>query len=77
MWNIFKKHKEKTQKFKQTGDSQYIYQNKLDKACFQPDISYRDFKDLARRTASEKILHDKTFNIAKIQNMMDMKEVLF
>ena len=77
MWNIFKKHKEKTQKFKQTGDSQYTYQNKLDKACFQPDISYRDFKDLARRTASEKILHDKTFNIAKIQNMMDMKEVLF
>ena len=77
MWNIFKKHKEKTQKFKQTGDSQYIYQNKLDKACFQPDISYRDFKDLARRTASEKILHDKAFNIAKIQNMMDMKEVLF
>ena len=77
MWNIFKKHKEKTQKFKQTGDSRYIYQNKLDKACFQPDIAYTDFKDLARRTASEKILHDEAFNIAKIQNMMDIKEVLF
>ena len=28
------KNKEKIQKFKETGDSQYFYQNKLDKACF-------------------------------------------
>ena len=26
---------------------------------------YEDFKDLTRRTASDKILHDKPFNIAK------------
>ena len=26
---------------------------------------YEDFKDLFRRTTSDKILHDKTFNIAK------------
>ena len=26
---------------------------------------YRDFKDLARRTASDKVLHNRTFNIAK------------
>ena len=62
---LFTKSKEKIQKFKETGDSQYIYQNKLDKACFQPDIAGGDFKDLSRRTASDKILRDKAFNIAK------------
>ena len=35
------------------------------KACFQNDMTYGDFKDLARRSASEKILRDKSFNIAK------------
>ena len=42
----------------------HIYQNELDKACFQHGMAYRDFKDLTRRTASDKILRDKTFNIA-------------
>ena len=42
-----------------------IYQNRLDKACFQHDIAYGDFKDLTRRTASDKILSDKAFNIPK------------
>ena len=28
-------------------------------------IAYGDFKDLAKRTASEKVLRDKAFNIAK------------
>ena len=28
-------------------------------------MAYGDFKDLARRAASDKILRDKTFNIAK------------
>ena len=37
-------------------DSRYIYQNELDKACFQHDVAYGDFKDLPRRTASDKIL---------------------
>ena len=31
----FTKNKERIQKFKQTGDSRYIYKNELDKACFQ------------------------------------------
>ena len=26
--------------FKETGDSRYIYQNELDKACFQHDLTY-------------------------------------
>ena len=41
----FTKNKERIQKFKETGDSRYIYQNKLDKACFQHDTPYGDFKD--------------------------------
>ena len=37
----------------------------MDKACFQRDTTYGDFKDLPRRTASDKVLRDKAFNIAK------------
>ena len=61
----FTKNKEIIQKFKETGDTSYIYKNELDKACFQHDMAYGDFKDLARRTASDKVLRDKAFNIAK------------
>ena len=63
----FTKNKERIQKFKETGNISYIYKNELDKACFQHDMAYRDFKDLARRTASDKILRDKAFNIAKYE----------
>ena len=59
------KNKERIQEFKETRDSRYIYQNELDKACFKPDMAYRDFKDLPRRTASDKVLHHKAFNIAR------------
>ena len=61
----FMKNKERKQKFKETRDSRYIYQNKLDKGCFQHDVAYGDFKDLNRRTGSVKILQDKAFNIAE------------
>ena len=61
----FNSKKEKKQKFKQTVDSQYIFHNKLNKACFQHDIAYEDFKGLTSRTASDKVLFDKSFNIAK------------
>ena len=40
----FTKHKERIQKFKWTGDTSYIYKNELDKACFQHDMTYGDFK---------------------------------
>ena len=61
----FTKNKERIQKFNETGDTNYIYKNELDKACFQHDMAYGDFKDLARRTASDKSLTEKAFNIAK------------
>ena len=55
----------KNSKIKKTGDTSYIYKNELDKAGFQHDMAYGDFKDINRRTASDKILWDKAFNIAK------------
>ena len=55
----------KNQKIKETGNASYIYKDELDKACFQLDRVYGDFKDLKRRTASDKLLRDKAFNIAK------------
>ena len=62
---LFTKNKERIQKFRETGDTSYIYKNELDKACFQHDMAYGDFKDLKRRTYSDKLLRDKVFNIAK------------
>ena len=61
----FTKNKERIQKFKQTGDSRNIFKNELGKACFQHDMAYGDFKDLAKRTSADKVLRDKVFNIAK------------
>ena len=60
----FTRHKERIKKFKQTGDTRYIYRNELDKACFQHDSAYADNKDLINRTKSDKVLRDKTYNIA-------------
>ena len=61
----FTKNKERMQKIKEKKYSQYIHQSKLDKACFQHDMAYEYFKDLTRRTASDKLLRDKLFNFAK------------
>ena len=61
----FTRNKKRIQKFKETGATNYIYKNKLHKPCFQHDMAYGDFKDLARKRASDKVLRDKAFNIAK------------
>ena len=63
----FTKNKERIQKFKETGDTSYIYENVLDKACFQHDMAYGDFKNLPKRTAADKVLRDKAFKIASDQ----------
>ena len=61
----FTKNKERNQKFEETADTNSIYKNEVNKACFQHDIAYGDSKDSARRAASDKVLRDKAFNIAK------------
>ena len=48
----------------QTGNTKHIYKNDLDKAFFQHDIAYARFKDLNKRTQSDKVLRDNVFEIA-------------
>ena len=66
------KNKERIQKYKETEDSRYIYQNALDKACFWHDLASGDFKDLTRRTFLIKCCMIKHLILLKIQNMMDI-----
>ena len=61
----FTKNKERIQKLMQTGSTNDIYKDYLDKACFQHDMAYGKYKDLTKKTWSDKV----------IQNMIDMKEV--
>ena len=61
----FTKHEQRIQKFKETGDTNYIYKNEWDKACFAHDAAYSDSKDLTKRTVADKILRNKAFDIAK------------
>ena len=44
-WGQFTKNKERIKRFKETGDTEYIYKNKLGKTCFQHDMAYGGFKD--------------------------------
>ena len=63
MWSIHK-NRERIEKVMQTGNTDFIYKNELDKACFQDDLAYGKTKDLAKRTQSDKVLKDKAFKIA-------------
>ena len=57
----FTKNKERIKKFMKTGNTDFIYKNELDKACFQHDMAYGKSKDLIKRTQSDKVLRDKGF----------------
>ena len=59
----FTKNKERIEKFMKTGNTDFIYKNDLDKACFQHDMAYGKSKDLIKRTQSDKVLRDKAFKI--------------
>ena len=43
-------HRDRIQKFKQTGDLNDIYNHELDKACFVHNDAHVDSKDLVKRT---------------------------
>ena len=51
-------------KFMRTGDANCIYENELNKACFQHDMAYGKYKDLERRIRSDKVLKDNALKIA-------------
>ena len=59
----FAKNRERIERLLQTGNTDFIYKNELDKACFQHDMAYGKSKDLAKRTQSDKVLRDKSFKI--------------
>ena len=61
---LFTKNKEKFQQFMQTGNTNYVHKNDLDKACFQHDMAYGKYIDLTKRIKSDKVLKDKAFKIA-------------
>ena len=48
----------------QTGNTNFIQKNELDKACFQHDMAYGKTKDLVKKSQSDKVLKDKSFKIA-------------
>ena len=48
----------------QTGNTDFIYKNELDKAYFQHDMAYGKSKDLVKRAQSDKVLKDRAFKIA-------------
>ena len=64
----FTKNKERIEKFMQTGNTDYIYKNELDRACVQHDMAYGKSKDLIKRTQSDKVAKDKAFKIANNRN---------
>ena len=52
----FTKNKERIAKFMQTGNKDFIYENELDKACFQHDMAYGKSEDLIKRTQADEVL---------------------
>ena len=60
----FAKNKERIERFMQKGNTDYIFKNDLDKACFQHGRAFGKHKDLTKRTQSDKVLREKAFEIA-------------
>ena len=55
---LFTENKERIQKFMERVNTNYIHQK----------------KDLTKRTKSDRVLRDKSFELKVIENIMDMKE---
>ena len=58
----FTRHEEM---FKETGDTNYVFKNELNKTCFVHDAAYSDSKGLTKRTIADKNLKNRAFDIAK------------
>ena len=72
----FTKHRERIQKFRETGNLKHLYRNGLDKACFAHDATYSDSKDLAKRTISDKIFKNRAYEIARNRGYDDYQRAL-
>ena len=51
----FTKNKERIEKFMQTGNTNFIYRNELDKACFQHVMGLWKIKKLRKKISIRKI----------------------
>ena len=47
--DLFTKHRERIEKFRETGDLKHIIKNKLNKSCFGYEAAYSDSKYLERK----------------------------
>ena len=63
--HLLKRKKEFKNLCKQEIQIIFIYRNDLDKACFQHDMAYGKYKDLNKRTQSDKVLRNKVLEIAR------------
>ena len=57
--------------FKEAGDARYIYQNQLNKACFQRDMAYGDFKIYQEEQLLIKYYVIEPLILLKSQNTME------
>ena len=62
----FTKNKEIIQKLIQTGHTNHIDKNDLDKACFQLNMANGKYQDLTKRIESDKVLRDKLLKLQLI-----------
>ena len=60
----------------QTGNTNYIYKNDIDKACFQHDMAHGKYKDRLKEQNQRKFWNIKPLKLLVMQNMMDMKKDL-
>ena len=60
----FTRHKERIKEFKRTGDTDLLYRNELDKACFKHDAAYAKYKDVENRLISDQKLRNSAYDIA-------------
>ena len=72
-WGQFTKNKGRTQKFKETEDAKYTYQNELNKVCFQCDMAYRHLKAWEEEQFLTKYYMIKHLILLRIQNVTVIK----
>ena len=72
----FTKHRERIQKFRETGDLKHLCRNELEQVCFAQDAAYSDRKDLANTTISDKVLKDRAYEVARNCNYYGYQRVL-
>ena len=70
----FTRHEERIQKFKETGDTNYVFKNELNKLVLFMMLHILIVKILQKEPLQIKIKKIEHLILLKIQNMMDIKE---